>query len=289
VDYRKQIMQVLLYIQRHLQEDLSVEHLAETAGFSAFHFHRLFKALTGESLMAHVRRLRMEKAAWRLATSQATVIEIALESGYQTAEAFSRRFSRAFGVPPTEFRRQHGFCWHIEPQRPVHFHPQEPPRLLDVVDGSELTVELVDLPPLRVAYLEHKGPYLDSLPLWERMFEWARLQAWTPEIRAGVCYDDPAVTPAAELRYEACMSYDSGVELMPGMRVKELWHGKAAVYSHKGPYEGLEAAYERFAGGWLSQSGLLARNKPCLEFYSVSFLHEAAPEEWETLIYLPVG
>lgn len=281
-------MQVLLYIQQHLQLGLDVEHLAKVAGFSPFHFHRVFKALTGESLMSHVRRLRMEKAAWRLATSKSSVLEIALESGYQTAEAFSRRFSRDFGSSPRQFRQTHGFCWHIDPARPVHFHPEEAPKLVDIVEGSELAVELTELPPQRVAYIEHLGNYLHTIDLWRSILEWSSSHAWQPSLRIGVCYDDPAVTPEEELRYEACVNYNPEVPLMPGMRVRNLWKGKAAVYSYKGAYEGLVEAYEKFAGGWLSQTNLLIRDKPCLEFYSVSPFDGAEPEEWETLIYLPV-
>ena len=71
---------------------MSLPELADVASFSPFHFHRIFRALTGEGVAERVRRLRLERAAARLRSTSRSILEIALEAGYQAHESFTRAF-----------------------------------------------------------------------------------------------------------------------------------------------------------------------------------------------------
>jgi AraC-like DNA-binding protein len=102
--YRQRILRVQLFIQEHLDEELSLERLARVAHFSPYHFHRIFRALVGEGVNEHVRRLRLESAAVDLKNTGRTVLEIALDAGYGTHEAFTRAFRQMFGVSPSQYR-----------------------------------------------------------------------------------------------------------------------------------------------------------------------------------------
>ena len=85
---------------------LSLQRIAARAGLSPYHFSRLFTARTGRSVMLHVRQRRLSAAAWRLAgESGLKLAELALDSGFESQEAFTRAFRRAFGVSPGRFRR----------------------------------------------------------------------------------------------------------------------------------------------------------------------------------------
>lgn len=86
-----------------------MEELARVACFSSFHFHRIFAAMTGETLADHVRRLRLERAA--------------LDAGYEAHEAFTRAFKAAYGVSPVEFRRAKGPNATLAAPSGVHFRP----------------------------------------------------------------------------------------------------------------------------------------------------------------------
>ena len=97
--YQERILKVLVYIQNHLDETLSLEELAGVAHFSPYHFHRIFRGMVGESLMEHVRRLRLERAAHRLKFTDSPVTRIAFEAGYETHEAFTRAFRALFDRP----------------------------------------------------------------------------------------------------------------------------------------------------------------------------------------------
>lgn len=103
------IEDVKRYIRMHIQERLDRETLANVAGFSVPHFHRIFTTHVGESAIGYVRRLRLERAARKLRMGAVDITEVALAAGYDTHAAFSKAFKQQFGLSPSEFR-QLG-CW----------------------------------------------------------------------------------------------------------------------------------------------------------------------------------
>jgi AraC family transcriptional regulator len=104
-----------------LDEGLDGPALAARAMLSPFHFNRLVRAGIGESPAAFRRRLVLERAAWRLSRG-ASVIEAGSEAGYDAVEAFSRAFSRAHGVPPSQFAREPR-DFQLAAPNAIHFHP----------------------------------------------------------------------------------------------------------------------------------------------------------------------
>jgi AraC family transcriptional regulator len=109
LDHADCIEDVKRYIRFHIQERLDRETLADVAGFSVPHFHRIFTAHVGESAISYVRRLRLERAARKLRMGAVDITEVALAAGYDTHAAFSKAFKQQFGLSPSEFR-QLG-CW----------------------------------------------------------------------------------------------------------------------------------------------------------------------------------
>jgi AraC family transcriptional regulator len=82
--------------------------MARAACYSPRQFHRLAVQLTGETPGAYQRRLRLDRGAWLLLNSRATVLEIALETGWENHESFTRAFRARFGLAPSRFRRTRG-------------------------------------------------------------------------------------------------------------------------------------------------------------------------------------
>jgi AraC family transcriptional regulator len=105
LDYSKQIQNVTQYIREHIHEPLDRETLAEVAGFSVPHFHRVFTATTGESAVSYVRRLRLERAGRKLRMGAVDITEVARAAGYESHAAFSKAFKGQFGLSPSEFRQ----------------------------------------------------------------------------------------------------------------------------------------------------------------------------------------
>jgi AraC family transcriptional regulator len=103
--YTECINEVTQYIHQHIDEPLNREVLAEVAGFSVPHFHRIFTAQVGENIASYVRRVRLERAARKLRMGAVDITEVALAAGYDTHAAFSKAFKQHFGLSPSEFRR----------------------------------------------------------------------------------------------------------------------------------------------------------------------------------------
>src|SRR5580698_8881764 len=211
-DYQDRILRVLTHIQEHLDETLDLEELARVACFSSFHFHRVFAAMTGETLADHVRRLRLERAAMELKSGAKQVIQVALDAGYEAHEAFTRAFKAAYGVSPAKFRRAKGPIAILAAPSGVHFRPGVP---LTKFNTNHITTKVMKvitrkIKPMRVAYLRHVGPYEGTGQMWVDLT--ARLsedkQIRKRSVFIGIGHDNPTVTPAEELRYDACITVD---------------------------------------------------------------------------------
>jgi AraC family transcriptional regulator len=98
---------VLAYIEAHRDEPMTLAELASVAGFSPYHFSRLFTARFGESVMEYVRAVRLQAASSRLVGDDPpSLIDLAFDCGFESQEAFTRAFRRAYGVPPGQYKRE---------------------------------------------------------------------------------------------------------------------------------------------------------------------------------------
>jgi AraC family transcriptional regulator len=104
-DHSDCIEDVMRYIRDHLSEPLDRERLADVAGFSVPHFHRVFTAHVGESAISYIRRIRLERAGRKLRMGAVDITEVALSAGYDSHAAFSKAFKQQFGLSPSEFRQ----------------------------------------------------------------------------------------------------------------------------------------------------------------------------------------
>ena len=93
------------FIREHIREPLNREVLADVAGFSVPHFHRVFRAEVGESAISYVRRLRLHRAGQKLRMGAVDITEVALAAGYDSHAAFSKAFKQQYGLSPSEFRQ----------------------------------------------------------------------------------------------------------------------------------------------------------------------------------------
>jgi AraC-like DNA-binding protein/predicted transcriptional regulator YdeE len=100
------IKEALTYIDEHLEEEMTVETIAERFHFSAFYFHRMFSVIVGKPLAAHIRDRRLQQACIHLAASDKAILAIGMDCGYHSAQSFSRAFKTIVGVYPSEYRKQ---------------------------------------------------------------------------------------------------------------------------------------------------------------------------------------
>ncbi|MFW5489749.1 MAG: AraC family transcriptional regulator [Desulfovibrio sp.] len=289
--YTQKMLNVLLFIQQHLDDPLDAARLAEICGYSPSHFHRVFKGMVGETLKEHIRRLRLERAALRLLASEKNVTDIAFGAGYETHEAFSRAFKQMFGKSPSAFRNE--FTRPRFPEIPsgIHFQPENISEniALKPQGGPIMNVEIKQMKKNQVAFIRHTGPYAECRTAWEALCNWAGPKGlFGPDTRfIGACYDDPSITAPEKIRMDVCLTLSRPVEPEGQVGLQEIGGFECAVYLHKGPYEQLEKVYAELFGQWLPQSGREAQGGPSYEVY-LNDCTQTTPEELLTEIWIPL-
>lgn len=273
------MVRVWLHIQLHLDEPMSVEALARIACFSPFHFHRLFAALTGETLNAHLRRLRLERAAFQLRHARQPVTRIALDAGYNSPAAFTKAFQQHFGTAPSSYRQQP----HIK--MTMKHNSQFP-----AVTLSDLKPQLVQLPERRVVFVRRTGSYAQAAAAaWPAVcqFAYSRRLVEKGRLFIGISHDSPDITPEDQLRYDACITVNRPVKPEGEVGVQTIPGGAYAVFLHRGPYEGLNQTYNAIFGRWLPASGRQLRDEPCFEVY-LNAPGRTKPANLKTQIHVPL-
>ncbi len=288
-DYKQRMLRVLVHIQEHLDDPLPLDVLAGVACFSPYHFHRVFTGMVGESVKEHVRRLRLERAASDLKLRSAPVTQIGLDAGYDSHEAFTRSFTAAFGMAPSRFRAARTRRPDVAPSG-VHYRKGEAPRHFRTVHcGGSMNVQIERLPPMRVAFVRHEGPYDEVSSAWDRLLPALGKEgliggdSWF----IGICHDDPEITPTDRMRYDACVTVDEEFVPFGDIGVQTVPGGDYARTTHQGPYDTLGRTYSALLGDWLPRSGRELRHSPCLEVY-LNDPHGTEPEEILVDVYAPL-
>lgn len=216
----------------------------------------------GETLGEYLRRRRLEIAAQRLVTQpRLPVLQVALAVGFGSTEAFARAFKTRFGKTPTAWRsdeqRKRGQLERKPDQATAADRPDH-----GVMDknsiASPTTVRLIDRQPTSVAYLRYIGPYGQPISaFWEKsFFPWAVTNNLLGRPRYGISLDDPGITAAERLRY------DAAVEVPPdftgaGQYMKTVIPGgKYAAARFKGTASEIGEAWESLLRDWLPSSGM---------------------------------
>jgi len=102
LNYREEIEKCIEFIEDHIKEDITVEEIAGHAGYSLYHFCRVFNLFRGVSIMEYVRGRRLSLAATELFNGR-KIIDIALDYGFETPSGFAKAFRKAYGYSPTQY------------------------------------------------------------------------------------------------------------------------------------------------------------------------------------------
>lgn len=307
-EYTQRFNKVLDFIDRHLAEPVDLAALADVAHFSPFHFHRLFRAWMGETLGDYLRRRRLEVAAlYLMHRRRKSVLEVALEVGFGSGEAFSRAFRLQFGVTPSLWRKS-------TPQRwadslagrtggAMRSNPDQPLSKIDQAHNAgwadhgavtfqefSMEIEIVNLPPTRVAYMRHIGPYGPGIGLlWQQKFlPWRAAQGLDNAACYGVGHDDPDVTPAERCRYDACVAVPDDFVAHNPIGSANLPGGRYAVARFRGDAPAIGVAWRELLREWLPASGMQPDGRPLFEYYPADACHDPETGVFECQLCLPV-
>lgn len=256
--YLRHLDVVTDYIYTHLDDDLSLETLARVSGFSRYHWHRIYRAVRGETAAQTVRRLRLERAAAMLTETSWPVERIAWKSGFTGTEVFSRAFLRSYGTTPSRFRID---------GRPASI---DSPAMScgsgstsSVSQDPGWAVRVETRRGYRLAVSEHRGSYLDI----GRAFSRVRDRVGSGSLMVAIYEDDPDAVPPADLRSAAGTVVDPGRRIPHGLAERVVPAGRHAILHYIGPYSSMHAAYLWLYGQWLPSSGEEPRDHPVIEEY----------------------
>lgn len=275
ISYADRHARVMRHIACHLDARLSLEDLSEVAALSPFHFHRVYRAMQGETTAQTVRRLRLHRAAAALIETERPVARIATEAGYGSVEAFTRAFGADYGLSPAAYRMQRALIL------PRHTVPLQ--------ESTMYEVTLKRFPGARLAVMPHKGSYQKIGGAFEQLSAWmVKHGMFGPETKMiGVYLDDPEAVAEADLRSYAGFSVPGSFNGIDGVEALTLQAGDVAAVVHKGPYAELPRAYAHLYSQWLPSSGREPADQPCFELY-LNNPSQVPPTEWLTEVALPL-
>ena len=286
-NYHDRMKRALDHIDRHLDDQLDLEAVSAVAAFSKFHFHRQFTAIFGLSVHRYVQLSRMKRASFRLAyRDDQTVIQIAMDAGYDAPDAFARAFRQRFGQSPSSFRKSPDW----EPWLAA-FGPLTDARsklMQQTFNASDVTIQEVS--PIPVAIMEHRGPPAKVGETIQQFIAWRKANGLSPRTSEtfNVFHCDPRTTDPSDYRLDLCAGTertfdadDQGVVsgIIPG--------GRCAVLRIVGNTDDLEPAVLYLYRDWLPKSGEEARDFP-LYCQRVSFFPEVPEHEAVADLFLPL-
>jgi len=275
LDYSRRIARVIEHIAEHLDAPLNLEALAAVAYFSPWHFHRIYRETTGETVTETVRRLRLHRAAGELIRDDTPLERVARRAGYGSLAAFSRAFAGDYGLPPGKYRLRGKLLMPAAHQNQEHLEMYE--------------VDIAPFKGARLAAIEYRGDYQEIGRAFEQAYAWCAARGLLgPESRSiGIYYDDARSVPREALRADAGIVVADDAEVQGEARPVDVPAMLCASVLHKGPYAELERPYEFLYRTWLPKSGREPADHPCFEEY-LNDPRELPPSEWLTRIYLPL-
>jgi AraC family transcriptional regulator len=296
-EYRARINRVIDYIEANIGQELSLDILAGVASFSKYHFHRIFRVMTGETLNQFIQRRRVEKAAGQLIYNpRKSITEIALDCGFSGSATFARAFKEMFQMSASEWRAG-GYRDHQRKIRnmesntyqapgknrqdfslssmyidPVTNNPTWRIKMIDKTAVQAVQIEVKEMPAWPVAYVRHIGPYQGDGQLFARLFE--KLAKWAgprgllqqPDAQfLSVYHDDPEITANEQLRVEVCLTVPENTPVEGEIGAMVIPGGKYVVGKFELAEQEYGAAWQLIYGQWLPQSGYQPDDRPAYE------------------------
>jgi AraC family transcriptional regulator len=288
-EYAQRINRVIDYLRGNLDRQVKLKELARVACLSEFHFHRIFGAVSGETLNNFTSRLRLEKAARLLRYSGQSVTDIALDCGFSSSATFSRSFRSGYDTSPSQFRKN----GKIKKSKICKELAREDEYGLPMSAEEKLAafpVRLLDIPERQVAYIRVTNAFdLDRLlAAVKTMVEWAKSQnIFSQGVLFGMTVDDPHVTPKHLYRYEVCLASSFPFKCREGMSKLKMPAMRYAVIKVSGDIHKVATAWDYLYRDWLINSAYEPEHAPALEV----FLDKDSATDWshfELELCLPV-
>jgi AraC family transcriptional regulator len=257
----------MLYIESHLNEDIDLASIAKEAGYSLYHFQRIFKGAVGDSIKEYIRKRRITEAAKELANTNKSIIDIGIKYGYESREAFSRAFEKVYGRKPSEVKRDGALYFIREPMTMDYM-------MFEYRKRKEGIQPFFRRLPERYVVgkrweMKANGSNLQDIPLlWQKWYknkEWKQITGRKFEDKCmGIC-----IFPDSHI-FEYMIAYEvKTTDHVPeGMEIYKLEPSLYAVFKTIGPVtESVQKTWDYIYSIWLNEAEYEHAGTHDIEYY----------------------
>ncbi len=278
-EYQNRVNRIFEHIDENLDTDLSLHTISEIAFFSPFHFHRIFKFITGETLNEYVTRRRIEKSASDLIHKNVALSEISHRYGFNDHSTFSRTFKKFYGVSPTEFKKQHPNKFskirQLKSKNGQEYPDYE--KYICIINNLKdwikmnAKIEIKEIQKMEVAYVTSIGSQNLS-NAFQKLIQWATPQGMMNDQTKmlTIYHDSFKITQAHKVRMSASILLEKPVKTTEEIEVTSIEKGKFIV----GHFEITSQEFEKSWTGlfvWMNKNGYKKANRDPFEIYHNNF------------------
>ncbi len=272
--YLDQVQKGIDYIEANLDFDIALRDVAEAASISQWHFQRIFKALTNETLKTYIRSRRMANALEKLINTEDRIIDIALRAGFESHESFSRAFKKQFFMTPNEYRKlgeKSRFLKKIQFDSAYLEHINTNISL-DPEIYLQRKMRLVGFKTVFYSVDSEKNNIGAKLPpLWDEFTDrMDEIKDMVPNVGYGVIRQTPEMSD--ELEYYAVAEVSAIDDIPEGMVYIEVPAATYAKFTHRGRPEKINDTVSYVYSSWLLRSGMRHSYAPDLEIYGTGYM-----------------
>ncbi len=294
-DYRNRLNKVFQFIDENIDSKLSLSTVSEIAYFSPFHFHRIFKLLTGETLNEFVSRRRIEKSVLDILHKKVSIAEIAHAYGFSDNSAYTKAFKKYYGISPTEFKNQNPNKFSKIRQLNSKIGQTYPDldEYVCIINNLKKwiemnsNIEVKQVPEQNYVYITCIGPH--ELPLaFQKLIDWAIPNGcMTESAKLMTIYQDSLkVTEEEKARFRACLQVENPIENQSEFESAKTRSGKYVV----GKFEIVLEDFEKSWTGlyvWMNENNYERAEGESFEIYHNNF-NEHPEKKAIVEFYIPI-
>jgi len=278
-DYSARINRVFQFIDDNLDSDLSLSKLSEVALFSPYHFHRVFKFITGETVNAYITRRRIEKAAADLLHKNISIAEISHQFGFSDNSSFTKAFKKYYGISPTDFIKGNPNRFNRIRQiksKNGQYYPDHN-KYICLIENLKnwikmnAKIEVKEMSKMELAYVSCIGPQ-NIEQAFGQLIRWATPRGLMHDQAKIITlyHDSFKVTEAEKVRMSASILLNKEVEVSGEVGLRTIEPGKYIVGSFK---IGLDEFEKSWTGLflWMNENGYEKVDNDPFELYHNNF------------------
>lgn len=290
--YISKINLVQDYIENHLAEELRIEDLAGIASFSEFHFQRIYRQITGESLYSYIKRLRLEKAIFFIRSNKRlSLSEIALLVGFSNQASFAKALKEKYKVNASTIRKLDN-----PGMEKLIYENSMNGKVCEEKAYYNIPMVVIKrrIDPIKVLYTRYTGAYKGNsdlfMKLFTKLYHFAdKKNLMNTETKWFAVYHDfGSLTTEEKLRVSVCISIADETKCSEEFGCMELAGGPYAIGRFLLKSDEYQGAWDYMLSKWLPESGYIEDDRLCFEYYPPQE-NTVEPEERIVEIFIPIA